>query len=175
LSAGVKETSGNRRTASGFRQERGTALLPSIAEWLTLLAGTRAAKDVEILVLRHENAILRRQHPKPRLDRADRAVLAAPIRLLPGALKLHRLVTAATVLRLHRRLVARHWRFRDLTDKALRRGVFRSVPDLIAAIEAYLKAHNDDPKPLVWTATAEQILAKVRRGRATLNQMSNQN
>jgi transposase len=65
--------------------------------------------------------------------------------------------------------------FRDLTDKALRRGVFRSVPDLIAAIEDYLKAHNDDPKPLVWTATAEQILAKVRRGRAALNELSRQN
>jgi putative transposase len=48
-----------------------------IAEWLTLLARTSAAKDVEILVLRHENAILRRQNPKPRLDWADRAVLAA--------------------------------------------------------------------------------------------------
>ncbi len=51
--------------------------------------------------------------------------------------------------------------FRDLTDKAIRRGVFQSVPDLIAAIENYLQAHNDDPKPFVWTATAEEILAKV--------------
>jgi len=65
--------------------------------------------------------------------------------------------------------------FRDLTDKALRRGVFRSVPDLIAAIETYLKVHNNDPKPLVWTATAEQILAKVRRGRTTLKETSDQN
>jgi transposase len=60
--------------------------------------------------------------------------------------------------------------FRELTDKAIRRGVFRSVPDLIAAIEAYLQAHNDDPQPFVWTATAEDILAKVRRGRVALNQ-----
>jgi hypothetical protein len=58
-----------------------------IAKWLTLLAGTSAAKDVEILVLRHENAILRRRNPKPRLDWADRAALAALIRLLPRALK----------------------------------------------------------------------------------------
>ncbi len=50
--------------------------------------------------------------------------------------------------------------FRDLTDKAIRRGVFHSVGDLIAAIEDYLKANNDNPKPFVWTATAEQILAK---------------
>jgi hypothetical protein len=56
-----------------------------------------------------------------------------------------------------------------LTDKALRRGVFHSVPDLITAIEAYLQASNDDPKPFVWTATADAILDKVRRGRVTLN------
>jgi transposase len=65
--------------------------------------------------------------------------------------------------------------FRELTSKALRRGVFRSVPDLIAAIEAYLAAHNDDPKPFVWTATAEEILAKVQRGRVTLQQVKSQN
>ncbi|MCW2638829.1 MAG: Integrase catalytic region [Dactylosporangium sp.] len=82
-----------------------------IAEWLTLLAATSAAKDVEILVLRHENAVLRRQNPKPRLDWTDRAALAALIRLLPRTLKAHRLVTPATVLRWHRRLVARHWTF----------------------------------------------------------------
>jgi transposase len=58
--------------------------------------------------------------------------------------------------------------FRELTDKALRRGVFHSVPDLIAKIEQYLAAHNDDPKPFVWTATAEEILAKVARGRVAL-------
>lgn len=58
--------------------------------------------------------------------------------------------------------------FRELTDKALRRGVFHSVRDLIAKIEAYLDAHKDDPKPFVWTATADEILAKVARGRAAL-------
>jgi transposase len=58
--------------------------------------------------------------------------------------------------------------FRELTDKALRRGAFHSVPDLIAKIEDYLAAHNDNPKPFVWTATAEDILAKVARGRVAL-------
>ena len=58
--------------------------------------------------------------------------------------------------------------FRELTDKALRRGVFHSVPDLIAKIEDYLDAHNEDPKPFVWTATADDILAKVARGRVAL-------
>jgi transposase len=62
--------------------------------------------------------------------------------------------------------------FRELTDKALRRGVFHSVPDLIAAIEAYLEANNDDPKPFVWTATAEEILVKVARGRVALEAVS---
>ncbi len=58
--------------------------------------------------------------------------------------------------------------FRELTDKAIRRGVFHSVPDLIEAIEQYLDAHNDQPKPLIWTATADSILEKVARGRVAL-------
>ena len=58
--------------------------------------------------------------------------------------------------------------FRELTDKALRRGVFHSVPDLTTQIEEYLDAHNNNPKPFIWTATAEEILAKVARGRVAL-------
>jgi transposase len=63
--------------------------------------------------------------------------------------------------------------FAKITSKAIRRGIFGSVDDLIAAIDEYLRVHNDDPKPFVWTATAEQILAKVQRARATLNSLSN--
>jgi len=62
--------------------------------------------------------------------------------------------------------------FRDLTDKALRRGVFHSVPDLITAIDAYLQASNNNPKPFIWTASADAILAKVRRGRVALDQVA---
>ncbi len=64
--------------------------------------------------------------------------------------------------------------FRELTDKALRRGSFNSVPGLITAIEEYLDAHNEDPQPFKWTATAESILAKVRRGRVALQQVVSQ-
>jgi hypothetical protein len=58
--------------------------------------------------------------------------------------------------------------FGELTQKAIRRGVFRSVPELVAAIQAYLEAYNADPKPFVWTASAEDILQKVRRARVAL-------
>jgi transposase len=63
--------------------------------------------------------------------------------------------------------------FGKLTDKTIRRGVFHSVPDLIAAIETYLKTNNADPTPFIWTATADQILEKVRRGRVTLETNTN--
>ena len=55
--------------------------------------------------------------------------------------------------------------FRNLTDKAMRRGVFPSVLSLIEAIEAYLAARNDAPRPFVWTATVGDIVAKLDRAR----------
>ena len=82
-----------------------------VCGWLVLLARSSASKDAELLVLRHEVAVLRRNHPRPRLDLADRAILAVLIRLLPGRLRAHRLVTPGTVLRWHRRLIARKWTY----------------------------------------------------------------
>jgi len=61
--------------------------------------------------------------------------------------------------------------FREITDKRIRRGVFRSVKELVAAIEDYLAKHNENPRAFTWTAKAEAILEKVRRARAVLDKM----
>jgi putative transposase len=78
---------------------------------LALLARGDAAKDLEILVLRHQLAVLRRQIPRPRLEPADRAMLAAVSRVLPRARWSCFLVTPETLLRWHRRLVAGAWTY----------------------------------------------------------------
>lgn len=74
--------------------------------------------------------------------------------------RLHFTPTSASWLNLVER-----W-FRELTEKRLRRGVFHSVPELIAAIEEFIAANNSEPRPFVWTATVEKILAKVDRCKA---------
>ena len=79
--------------------------------WLVLVGRSEASKDAEIMVLRHEVAMLRRQVAQPKPDWADRAVLAALARLLPAVLRAHRLVTPGTVLAWHRRLITRKRRY----------------------------------------------------------------
>ena len=85
-------------------------LLVTVLSWLALLARSSSAKDVEILALRHEVAVLRRTNPRPRMSRTDRAMLAALTRIMPRGLRLRRIVTPGTLLRWYRRLVAAKWR-----------------------------------------------------------------
>jgi transposase InsO family protein len=86
-------------------------LLRQVLQMLAQLARDDGAKDVEILVLRHQVAVLRRRVPRPKLEPADRVVLAALSRLLPRARWPVFFVTPATLLRWHRQLIARHWAY----------------------------------------------------------------
>ena len=84
-------------------------LLVTVVSWLALLARSSASRDAEILVLRHEVAVLRRANPRPHLSWTERAVLAALARVLPKALRACRIVTPGTLLRWHRRMAAAKW------------------------------------------------------------------
>ena len=86
-------------------------LLARVLSWLALLARSDVAKDVEILMLRHEVAVLRRNNPRPMMSWLDRAALSALSRLLPTPLRRLRLVSPRTLLRWHAQLIARRWTY----------------------------------------------------------------
>ena len=110
-------------------------LMVRVLDWLALLARSDAARNAEILVLRHEVAVLRRQAGRPRPDRADRAVLAALARLLPGRLRLHRIVTPGTLLAWHRCLVMRKRTYPNAPGRP-------PVPDEVRALVQQMARQN---------------------------------
>jgi len=114
--------------------------------WLVLLGRSQAPKNAEILMLRHEVMVLRRQVARPGPDWADRALLAALARLLPAALRLSRLVTPGTLLAWHRRLVARKWTY---ASRPGRPGTSAEIRDLMLRLAAenpawgYRRVHGE--------------------------------
>jgi putative transposase len=142
--------------------------------WLALLGRSQASKDAEIMMLRHEVTVLRRQVTRPTPDWADRAVLAALAQLLPAVLRAHRLVTPGTLLVWHRRLITRKWTYpnrpgrprtsQDIRDLVLR--LSRENP-----IWGYRRVHGELCRlgHRISEATVRRILRARRRRPAPRN------
>jgi putative transposase len=135
--------------------------------WLLLLGRGQACKDVEIMVLRHEVAVLRRQVTRPQLDWADRALLSALARLLPAGLRHHRLVTPGTLLGWHRRMIRRKWTYPNHPGRP---PTSREIPDLVLRLAwenpawGYRRVHGE-PCRLGYSmsaATVRRILRACR-------------
>jgi hypothetical protein len=142
--------------------------------WLLLLGRSQASKNTEIMVLRHEVTVLRRQVSRPKLDWADRAVLAALARLLPAVQRGHRLVTPGTLLTWHRRLITRKWTY---PNQSGRPGTSQEIRDLVLRLArenpawGYRRVHGELCRlgHQVSEATVRRILRARRRRPAPSN------
>jgi putative transposase len=110
-------------------------LMVRLFGWLELLARSDVSKEVEILVLRHEVAVLRRQVARPKPDWADRAVIAVLARLLPRHLRRNRIVTPGALLAWHRRIIKNKWTYPIATGRP-------PIPEEIRAVVRRLAGQN---------------------------------
>jgi putative transposase len=142
--------------------------------WLVLLGRSEASKDAEIMMLRHEVALLRRQVARPKPDWADRAILAALARLLPAVLRASRLVSPGTLLAWHRRMMTRKWTY---SNRPGRPRTSQDIRDLVLRLArenpawGYRRVHGELCRlgHRISEATVRRILRARRRAPAPRN------